>query len=243
LRAVLHFQQKTREFPLPVCSHRCTSMQMDTAAQPLCCEAQAEASKEGQRALALHKEADALLAQQAKKPMRERLVSGPRVKARAPLSTDPLLNAILAVPAAGEKDPKEVREAAEELMERAREAVLSQAQVVVATCAAAGGPDLEHHKFKVVLIDEATQATEPSTLVPLTKGAECIVLAGDPCQLPPTVRRPKAEKLGLTRCGPRSLRLCWWMLRCGRHAGSLCCMLVSRPWLELAGTNSASACS
>jgi superfamily I DNA and/or RNA helicase len=31
------------------------------------------------------------------------------------------------------------------------------------------------------------QATEPATLVPLTKGAQCVVMAGDPRQLPPTV--------------------------------------------------------
>ncbi len=31
------------------------------------------------------------------------------------------------------------------------------------------------------------QATEPATLIPLTRGAQCVVMAGDPCQLPPTV--------------------------------------------------------
>ncbi len=35
------------------------------------------------------------------------------------------------------------------------------------------------------------QATEPATLVPLTKGAQCVVLAGDPKQLPPTVTSKK----------------------------------------------------
>lgn len=41
--------------------------------------------------------------------------------------------------------------------------------------------------FRMVVIDEASQATEPSTLVPLTRGAHCAVLAGDPRQLPPTI--------------------------------------------------------
>jgi hypothetical protein len=31
------------------------------------------------------------------------------------------------------------------------------------------------------------QATEPATLIPLTRGAQCVVMAGDPRQLPPTV--------------------------------------------------------
>lgn len=39
----------------------------------------------------------------------------------------------------------------------------------------------------MVVIDEATQATDPATLVALTKGAHCAVLAGDPLQLPPTI--------------------------------------------------------
>ena len=37
-----------------------------------------------------------------------------------------------------------------------------------------------------VLVDEATQATEASTLVALTRGARQLVMLGDQCQLPPT---------------------------------------------------------
>lgn len=41
-----------------------------------------------------------------------------------------------------------------------------------------------------VIIDEACQAVEPSTLVPITSSDSCrsLVLIGDPCQLPPTVK-------------------------------------------------------
>jgi superfamily I DNA and/or RNA helicase len=44
-----------------------------------------------------------------------------------------------------------------------------------------------------------SQATEPSTLVPLLKGAECCILAGDPKQLPPTVTSEKAAAAGLSQ--------------------------------------------
>jgi regulator of nonsense transcripts 1 len=44
----------------------------------------------------------------------------------------------------------------------------------------------------MVVIDEATQATEPAVLVPLVRGAQCVVMAGDPCQLPPTIQSREA---------------------------------------------------
>ena len=66
-------------------------------------------------------------------------------------------------------------------------------QVVATTCNGAAGRILEGFRFKMVVIDEATQATEASTLVPLTRGAECVVIAGDPLQLPPTIMSQSAK--------------------------------------------------
>lgn len=65
-------------------------------------------------------------------------------------------------------------------------------QVVVCTCNGAGDARLQEMHFRVVVLDEASQATEASTLVPLVKGAECVVAAGDPNQLPPTVLSQEA---------------------------------------------------
>jgi superfamily I DNA and/or RNA helicase len=71
----------------------------------------------------------------------------------------------------------------------------------VTFCSGAGSALLrDTSTFKVAIIDEATQATEASTLLPLLKGAECVVLAGDPKQLPPTVLSEKAKELGLETC-------------------------------------------
>ena len=65
--------------------------------------------------------------------------------------------------------------------------VLAGCRVVVGTCTSAGEARLAELRFRVVVLDEATQATEASSLVPLVKGAECVVMAGDHKQLPPTI--------------------------------------------------------
>lgn len=52
----------------------------------------------------------------------------------------------------------------------------------------AGSSLLDNINFAGVLIDEASQATELSTLVPLMHECQQLVLVGDHCQLPPTVQ-------------------------------------------------------
>ncbi|GAB4820354.1 hypothetical protein N2152v2_007400 [Parachlorella kessleri] len=86
---------------------------------------------------------------------------------------------------------------ADALLAGAADMLLSKAEVVAATCTGCGDPRLRGVAFRMVVIDEASQATEPSTLVPLLKGAECVVLAGDIKQLPPTVISRRALALGL----------------------------------------------
>jgi superfamily I DNA and/or RNA helicase len=51
--------------------------------------------------------------------------------------------------------------------------------------------------FKRVIIDESTQSTETSTIVPLIKKCEQLVLIGDHKQLPPTILSNEAAKAGL----------------------------------------------
>ncbi|MEC7694715.1 MAG: AAA domain-containing protein, partial [Candidatus Thermoplasmatota archaeon] len=80
-----------------------------------------------------------------------------------------------------------------------RDDILDRAQVLCCTCIGSGHEILDGRKFPRVLIDEATQATEPATLVPLVRGARQVVLIGDHRQLPPTVISRRAEKGGLDR--------------------------------------------
>ena len=51
--------------------------------------------------------------------------------------------------------------------------------------------------FAAVLMDEATQATEASTMVSVVRGCQQLVLLGDQCQLPPTVTSRTAQLEGL----------------------------------------------
>ena len=64
----------------------------------------------------------------------------------------------------------------------------------MATCNGAGDARLEAQCFRIVVLDECAQATEPSSLVPLVKGAQCVVMAGDQRQLPPTVVSERAKE-------------------------------------------------
>ena len=73
---------------------------------------------------------------------------------------------------------------------------LKNAQVICCTCIGSGGDILDSMKFERVLVDEATQATEPAVLVPLVRGCRQLVLVGDHCQLPPTVLSTRAEEEG-----------------------------------------------
>jgi len=64
--------------------------------------------------------------------------------------------------------------------------ILQNAQIVFATNSACGGEFLENREFDTVFVDEAAQAMEPSTLIPMIKGSQ-VVFAGDHKQLPPTI--------------------------------------------------------
>jgi predicted DNA helicase len=79
--------------------------------------------------------------------------------------------------------------------EIARE-IVEESDIVLATnssCAI----EYVHESFDVVIIDEASQSTIPSSLIPISK-AEKFILAGDHKQLPPTVKSLKAKELEKT---------------------------------------------
>ena len=73
--------------------------------------------------------------------------------------------------------------------------IVQQADVVLATHGGIGQL-LASERFDLVCLDEASQATEPLSWIPILL-AEKIVMAGDPLQLPPTIHSPEAAERGL----------------------------------------------
>jgi senataxin len=66
--------------------------------------------------------------------------------------------------------------------------VLNSNHIILTTLGSAGGRSIEAaSKFKVIVIDEAAQSAEPSTLVALQLGSSHAILVGDPQQLPATI--------------------------------------------------------
>ena len=73
--------------------------------------------------------------------------------------------------------------------------LVEKAQVITATLAGSNHYTIKHLKFNTVFIDEAGQALEPACWIPILK-AQKVVLTGDHCQLPPTIKSKDAGKLG-----------------------------------------------
>jgi ATP-dependent RNA/DNA helicase IGHMBP2 len=73
--------------------------------------------------------------------------------------------------------------------------ILAQSDVVLVTHGGIAKPILKK-PFDLLIMDEASQATEPLSWVPITQ-AKKVVFAGDPLQLPPTIYSDDAKKRGL----------------------------------------------
>jgi superfamily I DNA and/or RNA helicase len=84
---------------------------------------------------------------------------------------------------------------ARKLEAQAVERILNAAPVLCATTTGLDGDLLGERRFDLLVIDEACQSTEPGCWIPLGR-AERVVLAGDHCQLPPTVLSPEAARKG-----------------------------------------------
>lgn len=94
------------------------------------------------------------------------------------------------------KEAKDLEAWAKDLEERITESILDSAQVIATTLTSCNNDELSGRKYSTIFLDEASQALEPAAWIAMLK-ADRIVMAGDPLQLPPTVKSTKAAKAGL----------------------------------------------
>ncbi|MBI3251900.1 MAG: AAA family ATPase [Candidatus Omnitrophica bacterium] len=87
---------------------------------------------------------------------------------------------------------QEIKNLRKEIFDR----VMKEAEVIVGTPASLQDRALREKSFDLLVFDEATQATEPISWIPMTRVKKA-VMAGDHFQLPPTVRSKEAEEKGL----------------------------------------------
>ncbi len=83
-----------------------------------------------------------------------------------------------------------------ELEIRIHNALMGQARVIACTLAGSASRTLEGYRFGTLFIDEAAQALEAACWIAIRK-ADRVILAGDHCQLPPTVKSIEAVNGGL----------------------------------------------
>ena len=106
-----------------------------------------------------------------------------------------------AKPAPGEKaafrnEARDLLAVARRTEQLAVERVLAGARVVCATLTGVDSGTLGPKRFDLAVVDEACQATEPASWIPVLRAGR-VVFAGDPCQLPPTVISRDAQAGGL----------------------------------------------
>ena len=89
-----------------------------------------------------------------------------------------------------------LKERATELELRINAQLFGEARVIASTLVGSANRLLDGQKFATLFIDEAAQALEAACWIPIRKVSR-VVLAGDHCQLPPTVKSFAALKAGL----------------------------------------------
>ncbi|MEG1563787.1 MAG: AAA domain-containing protein [Bacteroides sp.] len=107
-----------------------------------------------------------------------------------------------------------LKERATELEILINEDLFASARVIASTLVSSNHRVLNGHRFSTLFIDEAAQALECACWIAIRK-ADRVVLAGDHCQLPPTIKCIEAARGGLdetlmekiVRCHPETVSL------------------------------------
>lgn len=93
-------------------------------------------------------------------------------------------------------EAKKIRKDIDRMQDYVIEDILSKSQVIAATLVGANHAYIRDRHYHTVIVDEAAQALEPACWIPILK-ADRLILAGDHCQLPPTVKSEQRESKAL----------------------------------------------
>lgn len=93
-------------------------------------------------------------------------------------------------------EARKLRKEIDRIQDYIVEDILNKVEVITATLVGANHHTILSRHYETIIIDEAAQALEPACWIPILK-ANKVILAGDHCQLPPTVKSNSNSKEGL----------------------------------------------
>ncbi len=167
---------------------------------------QVENSKKYQRVKKLQKKVQELLAVRDEflkpTPQRKRGLSDEKIlhlakthKTKRGISSEDILS--MAEWIKTQRKIAELTKQREKVEEKIAKEIIKESEVVLCTNSSAALEIIKDFEFDAAVIDEATQATIPSVLIPIAKSKK-FILAGDHKQLPPTILSPEALPLAQT---------------------------------------------
>ena len=93
-------------------------------------------------------------------------------------------------------EARKIRREIDKIQDYIVDDVLNKVEVITATLVGANHPNIRERHYETVIIDEAAQSLEAACWIPILK-ADRLIMAGDHCQLPPTVKSSTKPKEGL----------------------------------------------
>ncbi len=94
------------------------------------------------------------------------------------------------------KESRELRKWAKDVKHKLLKDIIGSSQVIATTLIGVSSKIINDLEYDTVIIDEASQSTEPESWNAILK-AKRVILAGDHHQLPPTIKSDAAKSLGL----------------------------------------------
>ena len=93
-------------------------------------------------------------------------------------------------------EARKIRREIDKIQDYIVDDVLNNVEVITATLVGSNHPNIKQRNYHTVIIDEAAQSLEAACWIPILK-ANRLIMAGDHCQLPPTVKSSTKPHEGL----------------------------------------------